>query len=279
MELCTGGELFDRIIEKGHFNETGARNIFGQIMRAIFYCHENKICHRDLKPENFLLLDSRDDAPLKVIDFGLSSVFGDTKGTAAPKADMTTRAGTPYYISPEVLAGKYDESCDIWSSGVILYILLCGYPPFYGNNDPQILEAVKKGVFDFNGPEWKTVSENAKDLIKKMLTKPDKRLKAGEVLKHPFMTEVAKDSDKGLELNFTTLKNFRNSEKLKKAALTFIASQLSENEISGLAKLFEKLDKDGNGTLTFDEIKAGLGTLPEKSAKEVQAVLASIDTD
>jgi calcium-dependent protein kinase len=139
---------------------------------------------------------------------------------------------------------------------------------------------VKKGVFDFNGPEWKPVSENAKDLIRKMLTKPDKRLKAGDVLKHPWMTEVLKEDDKNkLELNFGALKNFRNSEKLKKAALTFIASQLSENEISGLAKLFEKLDKDGNGVLTFEEIKAGLSGLSEKSAKEVQAVLASIDTD
>jgi calcium-dependent protein kinase len=281
MELCTGGELFDRIIEKGHFTESEARNIFSQIIKAIYYCHQNKICHRDLKPENFLLLDSRPDAPIKVIDFGLSQVFGEVqqKDGSKSQVQMTTRAGTPYYISPEVLQGKYDESCDVWSSGVILYILLCGYPPFYGNNDPQILEAVKKGAFDFNGPEWKSVSENAKDLIKKMLTKPEIRVKAGDILLHPWMTEKSAEGEKPLQVNFGSLKNFRNSEKLKKAALTYIASQLSESEISGLSRTFEGLDKNGDGVLTFEEIKGGLSGLSEKTAKEVQAVLDGIDTD
>lgn len=101
---------------------------------------------------------------------------------------MTTRAGTPYYISPEVLEGNYDESCDIWSAGVILYILLSGVPPFYGNTDPEILDSVRKGAFSFNIPEFKGVSDQAKDLITKMLVKPDKRLKAGEVLKEPWLT-------------------------------------------------------------------------------------------
>jgi calcium-dependent protein kinase len=93
----------------------------------------------------------------------------------------------PYYISPEVLEGKYDESCDIWSAGVILYILLSGVPPFFGNTDPEILESVKKGAFTFNIPEFKGVSDGAKDLITKMLTKPDKRLKANEILQHPWI--------------------------------------------------------------------------------------------
>jgi len=249
MEICTGGELFDRIIKKGHFTEAEARKLFSQIVKAIYYCHENKICHRDLKPENFLLLDETDDCPLKVIDFGLSQVFGEVTAKDGQKqqVQMTTRAGTPYYISPEVLTGKYDESCDVWSVGVILYILLCGYPPFYGNNDPQILEAVKKGVYDFNGPEWKNVSENAKDLIRHLLVKPEKRYKAGEILQHPWMLEKDEGASKPLPLNFGSLKSFRNSEKLKKAALTYIASQMSEIEISGLSKLFEALDKNGDG--------------------------------
>lgn len=124
----------------------------------------NQCNNRDLKPENFLLLDERPETTLKVIDFGLSKVFSKLKEQKAQaKVSMTTRAGTvniifgrklmrhqPYYISPEVLAGNYDESCDIWSAGVILYILLCGYPPFYGNTDAQILEAVKKGYYDFS---------------------------------------------------------------------------------------------------------------------------------
>jgi len=280
-ELCKGGELFDRIISKGHFTEAEARNTFIQIMHAINYCHTNQICHRDLKPENFLLLDERPETTLKVIDFGLSKVFSKLKEQKPQaKVSMTTRAGTPYYISPEVLAGNYDESCDIWSAGVILYILLCGYPPFYGNTDAQILEAVKKGYYDFSSPEWKDVSESAKDLIKKMLCKPDKRLKADAVLRHPWMVaKLDKKDEKPLKLNYQMLRHFRNSEKLKKVALTFIASQMSESEIGGLAAIFHKLDKNGDGVLTFEEMQAGLSEMSDKAAKEIKAVIDSIDTD
>lgn len=121
MEICEGGELFDRIIEKGQFSEAEARHIFTQIMHALNYCHKNKICHRDLKPENFLLLTKADDSPLKMIDFGLSKFF-DMK-ESAKALSMTTKAGTPYYISPEVLKGDYDESCDIWSAGYLFSII------------------------------------------------------------------------------------------------------------------------------------------------------------
>lgn len=147
-------------------------------MKAINYCHSNKICHRDLKPENFLFLTKDKDSPVKVIDFGLSKIF-EEDGLVQSKAKlekkvkrkpkkviMKTRAGTPYYIAPEVLTGSYNETCDIWSAGVILYILLCGYPPFFGDNDQEILDSVRKGYFDFDGPEWVYVSEEAKHLIR-----------------------------------------------------------------------------------------------------------------
>lgn len=140
--ICEGGELFDRIMDKGHFSEAEARAIFVSIMQALNYCHSNGICHRDLKPENFLFLTKADDSPIKVIDFGLSILFDETKKTGSAKVSMKTKAGTPYYISPEVLAGSYDQSCDIWSAGVILYILLSGVPPFFGDTDPEILESV-----------------------------------------------------------------------------------------------------------------------------------------
>lgn len=121
-------------------------------MSAICYCHSNGIAHRDLKPENFLFLTKHDDSPLKLIDFGLSKNFESAE-------NMHTKAGTPYYISPEVLKGEYNESCDIWSAGVILYILLSGAPPFFGNTDPEILEAVKKGKYSFDLDEFKSVSQ------------------------------------------------------------------------------------------------------------------------
>lgn len=133
-ELCSGGELFDRIIKHEFFGEDDAARIFRQIVQALNYCHGNHVVHRDLKPENFLFVSDADNSDLKIIDFGLSKIM-----SGGRLERMKTRAGTPYYISPEVLAGNYDVSCDMWSAGCMLYILLCGYPPFYGDNNQEIL--------------------------------------------------------------------------------------------------------------------------------------------
>lgn len=163
-ELCTGGELFDRIIAKsetpeGHFEEQHAAKIIASILDAIAYCHERHIVHRDLKPENFLFVSKDENAQVKIIDFGLS------RHEAAGEGVMRTKVGTPYYVAPEVLKKQYTKSCDMWSIGVIAYILLCGYPPFYGDSDNQIFDSVKAGKFDFPSPEWDTISEDAKDFI------------------------------------------------------------------------------------------------------------------
>lgn len=193
---------------------------------------------------------------------------------------MSTRVGPPYYISPEALTGKFDEPSDVWSAGVILYMVLCGYPPFSANTDAQILDSIQKGIYDFNGPEWKDVSDLAKDLIRKMLCKLDKRLSAGDVLKHPWFKEDSdKKSDKPLKLNYQSLKNFKNAQKLKKVVLSCIASQLSEGEISELPNLFRALDLNGDGVLTFEELKAGISGFNEKSAQELHEIMESIDTD
>jgi serine/threonine protein kinase len=168
-ELCTGGELFDRIIEKtnskeGHFSEQDAAKLIRDICDAIAYCHDVKqIVHRDLKPENFLYATKDDDAPIKIIDFGLSR--HDTQNFGV----MKTKVGTPYYVAPEVLKREYTKSCDVWSIGVIAYILLCGYPPFYGDSDNEIFESVRVGRYEFPSPEWDDISEDAKDFIKCLL--------------------------------------------------------------------------------------------------------------
>jgi len=150
MEECTGGELFDRIYDritkKNLYTEKEAAAIFKQYMSAVCHCHSQQICHRDLKPENLLFLNNSPDSPLKVIDFGLSKIY------TSDNHRMSTKVGTAYYVSPEVLEGNYDEKCDIWSSGVILYILLTGEPPFNGPNDNEIYRRISKKKFSFPSP-------------------------------------------------------------------------------------------------------------------------------
>jgi calcium-dependent protein kinase len=277
MEECSGGELFDRIIERINaqkmFTEKEAAFMFKQLMSAICYCHGAGICHRDLKPENLLFLGKENDSPLKVIDFGLSRIFG--------KDDhrMSTKVGTAYYVSPEVLAGNYDEKCDIWSAGVILYILLCGDPPFNGANDHEIYRRIASKKYSFPSPQWDNVSNDAKDLISHMLSDPDKRYTAEQVLKHTWVENLAPNSPEiVLNLNVDSMKNYTNSNKLKKAVLTFIASRLKEDDIKELKDIFMVLDKNKDGTLTLDEIKEGIEKL-KKSSINVEEIFKSIDTD
>ena len=210
-EMCTGGELFDKIVEKEYFEEAYASKIFRQILNAINYCHKLEITHRDLKPENFLYETKEDNSEIKVIDFGLSKICN-TKNTGKIER-LKTRAGTPYYISPEVLAGNYDKQCDLWSAGCILYILLCGYPPFYGDDDQEILRMVQKGKFDFDGEEWDEVSKEAKDLIKKLITKPERRLTAQEALDHKWFKL---HKNKNEEPKYLKKRNFNAFKKFMK---------------------------------------------------------------
>lgn len=277
MEECSGGELFDRIIErinkKELFTEKQAAVIFKNMMSALCYCHANQICHRDLKPENLLFLNSSEDSPLKVIDFGLSKMF-----TKEDKK-MTTKVGTAYYVSPEVLEGDYDEKCDIWSAGVILYILLTGDPPFNGANDSEIYRKITKKQFTFPSPSWDKISEDVKDLIRNMLCDPKDRYSAEKVLQHTWVVNQAPHSvESVLSLNVESLKNYKNSNNLKRAVLTFIASRLKDEEIKDLKDIFMALDKNKDGTLTIEEVKEGVSQLKDKNVN-VEEVFKSIDTD
>ena len=253
MELCTGGELFDTIIQNTEngiqFTEKEAANIFKQMMSAINYCHKNGIVHRDLKPENLLLLNKNKDSPIKVIDFGMSKRFDNEKY-------MIEKVGTAYYISPEVLKGKYDEKCDIWSAGVILYIIICGYPCFNGEDDDEIFAAIQRGKIQFPSPEWDDISEDAKNLVKKMCCPPEKRLTAEQVLNETWVKDNAPKCSKSLlPLKKDGFKNYANSNKLRKAVLTYIASRLSEEEIKKIKEAFQSIDIDHNGKLSLEEMK------------------------
>ena len=178
-ELCSGGELFDRIISGGTLSESVAADYIQQILSVLVYLHDRKIVHRDLKPENLLMSNPSNEAKIKVIDFGSSAVLkSDTK--------LTERTGTPYYIAPEVIKNEYTEKCDIWSAGVIMYIMLCGFPPFSGNSDKEILHKVSIGRYNFPSPEWDNISYEAKDFIEKAMNiNENLRLSAREALAHP----------------------------------------------------------------------------------------------
>jgi calcium-dependent protein kinase len=258
-ELCTGGELFDRIIEKtksaeGHYSEQDAATIIKSVLSALEYCHTvHNICHRDLKPENFLFATPASDSELKIIDFGLSRYDDEIE-------HMSTKVGTPYYIAPEVLSRKYDKECDLWSVGVVTYVLLCGYPPFYGDTDAEIFASVKKGEFDFPSPDWDDISLQAKNFIRACLRiDASKRPTAREALEHPWFT-VAQQSSVPHTMNNIkgSLERFINMNKLKRAALQVIAEQLTESELVGLRAAFDAMDLNRDGKLTYLEVQNAL---------------------
>ena len=277
MELCTGGELFDRIVENTEngtlFTEKEAANLFRQMMSAINYCHKNGIVHRDLKPENLLYLNKDKNSPIKVIDFGMSKRF-DSKHL------MSEKVGTAYYISPEVLNGKYDEKCDIWSAGVILYIIICGYPCFNGEDDDEIFAAIQKGKIGFPSPEWDNVSDDAKNLIKKMCCSPDKRLTAEQVLNETWVKDNAPNSGNfSIPMKPDGFKRYANSNKLRKAVLTYIASRLSEKEIQKIKEVFQNIDADNDGKLSLEEMKKACILSGEMKIEFNEEIFKSIDTD
>ena len=164
MEYVSGGELYQQIYEMQYYDESTAANIMKQIFSSVCYLHQMNIVHRDLKPENMMITSKKEQVEIKLIDFGTANYVKKGK-------KLRTRIGSPYYIAPEVLKGCYGKECDLWSCGVILYILLVGYPPFDGKNNNEILEKVEKGSFRISGEDWDNVTEDAKDLIRELLQK------------------------------------------------------------------------------------------------------------
>lgn len=300
MEVLLGGELFDEIINRQKFSEVDAAIILKQVLSGCTYLHKRNIVHRDLKPENLLLESKAKDALIKIVDFGLSAHFEIGAGK------MKERLGTAYYIAPEVLRKKYDEKCDIWSCGVILYILLCGYPPFGGQTDQEILKRVEKGKFVFDPPDWNKVSDDGKRLVELMLTyDASKRISAEEALNHPWIIKMC--SVKDVEMTrvdlagaLSNMKRFQDTQKLAQAAMLFMGSKLTTaEERKELTNIFRRLDKNGDGQLDRSELIAGYHKLLAWKARdgeaddeplgikmdiqeiesEVDAILATVDFD
>ncbi|URE28698.1 calcium-dependent protein kinase [Musa troglodytarum] len=292
MELCAGGELFDRIVAQGHFTERAAASLLRTIVQIVHTCHSMGVMHRDLKPENFLLLNKEEDSPLKATDFGLSVFF---------KQGEVFRdiVGSAYYIAPEVLKRKYGPEADIWSIGVMLYILLCGVPPFWAESERGIFNAILQGEIDFVSDPWPNISSGAKDLVKKMLNSdPNQRLTAFDVLNHPWIKEDGEAPDTPLDNTvLNRLKQFQAMNQFKKAGnrinihnllnftsclliLQVIAGCLSEEEIKGLKEMFKDMDSDNSGTITLEELEQGLAKQGTKlSEHEVKQLMEAADAD
>jgi len=250
---------------------------------AMQYLHSKNYTHRDIKPENFLMQDTSPEAEIKVIDFGLAKAYDPAKD-----ADLKTRAGTPYYVAPEVLAGAYDEKCDMWSCGVICYILLCGYPPFYGDNDKEILNMVKRGKFEWTA-DWDSASADVKDFISSMLTFSRKdRPSASKLLEHKWFQVMRSGKAEGagmLRLNAghaANMRKFRAAAKLKKVALTVIAQTVKESEIADLRATFKSMDTNNDGTLTVKEMLDAFAASKDSMGlreEDFKAIISGIDTD
>ncbi|KAL8117601.1 CDPK-related protein kinase isoform X1 [Apium graveolens] len=253
MELCEGGELLDRILARGgKYTEDDAKAVMIQILNVVAFCHLQGVVHRDLKPENFLFKSKDEDSQLKAIDFGLSDYV---------KTDerLNDIVGSAYYVAPEVLHRSYSTEADVWSIGVISYILLCGSRPFWAQTESGIFRAVLKANISFDEPPWPSVSSEAKDFVKRLLNKdPRKRMTAAQALCHSWIRD-SNDIKFPLDiLVFKLMKVYMCSSPLRKAALRALSKTLTVDELFYLKEQFVLLEPNKNGSISLENIKQAL---------------------
>jgi calcium-dependent protein kinase len=278
-EYLPGGELFEFIIKQRALTEGTAALVMSQLLSAVNYCHQNNIVHRDLKPENLLLAVPGSCSQLKVIDFGTSTL-------RLPGQNLNKLKGTAYYIAPEVIGGSYNEKCDLWSCGVILYMMLSGRPPFNGCDTKSILAKVKKAKYKMDSRSWDLVSDLAKDFIRKLMNPdPQSRLSAEEAFLHPWIVAYSSSSPPKSEViasSLDNLRSFRATHKLKQAACVFIASQMiGEQEQLNLTVAFKALDTNNDGRLSKGELLQGFKELytEEEAEQKVTELINHVDFD
>ena len=284
MEYVSGGELYDKICEMNYYDEYKAAIIMKQILSCVSYLNKMGIVHRDLKPENMMMLNNKkNDLEIKLIDFGTATAIKKGK-------KLKTKIGSPYYIAPEVLKGSYGIECDIWSCGIILYILLVGYPPFDGKNTNEIFDNIQGGELDLKSKDWLKISNEAKDLIRKLLEKnPKNRISPFDAMKHPW---IVKYSNKNININEDenfnkiSLKNclqtFSSKQKLHQASVAFIVHQMSNTKmVQKLTEIFKELDESGEGLLSKEELKKGYKKFfsDNLTDSEFDEIMKTIDQD
>ena len=281
-EYIRGEELFNKIQENGAFSEVESAIIIKSVFQAITYCHSRGIIHRDLKPENILVPAGKtkiDYTLLKIIDFGASVLKKDD-------GKISFRFGTPYYIAPEVLLESYNEKCDVWSIGVILYLLLLGQAPFDGDDDDIICQKIIQEEIDYENSRIKSLSPEAVDFMKKLLEKdPEKRISSSQALEHEWLKKFAPHTKVNRAFSrkiYNNLSNFREESQLSTAVVTFITNYLmSDDELKLLKKMFFELDVKGVGVITREELFTGMEECFDMKIthKEVDEIFGNIDYD
>lgn len=262
MELCEGGELLDRILARGgRYSEEDAKSIVVQILNVVAFCHLQGVVHRDLKPENFLFTTRDESAPMKLIDFGLSDFI-------RPDERLNDIVGSAYYVAPEVLHRSYSTEADIWSIGVITYILLCGSRPFWARTESGIFRSVLRADPNFDDSPWPTVSPQAKDFVKRFLNKDyRKRMTAVQALTHPWL----RDENRRIPVDiliFRLVKHYLRATPLKRAALKALSKALTEEELIYLRLQFDLLQPNKDGRVTYDNFKQALLQNSTEAMKE-----------
>ncbi|KAJ3678468.1 hypothetical protein LUZ60_002271 [Juncus effusus] len=278
MELCEGGELLDRILAKkdSRYSEKDAAVIVRQMLKVAAECHLHGLVHRDMKPENFLFKSTKEDSPLKATDFGLSDFI-------KPGKNFHDIVGSAYYVAPEVLKRRSGPESDVWSIGVITYILLCGRRPFWDKTEDGIFKEVLKSKPDFKRKPWSSISESAQDFVQKLLVKdPRARLTAAQALSHTWVREGGDASEIPLDISvLSNMRQFVKYSRFKQFALRALASTMDGEELSDLRDQFNAIDVDKNGKISLEEMKQAMAKdLPWKTkGPRVAEIIEAVDSN
>ena len=276
LEYCPRGDLYEKILDMKGFDESKASRIFFQILSGIAHCHDKGIIHRDLKPENIFLVETGNDISIKIGDFGSACIV---------KECINTKGffGSSYYIAPEVLTGSYDCKIDIWSIGIMIYIILTGCPPYKGRNSKAILYEINKHPFQLTAENSASLSPSAIDLLSKLLmVQPSHRISALKAMQHPWISKQRPSHCSSLMTSLNNLQNFHSESKLKEAVAVYITSQIaSHSELKEVSQIFNDLDKDGNGKITRDELIEQYSKCLNfsQTSKVVDKIMQEIDQD
>ena len=277
MEKCEGGELYERILKEKCFPEDRAARLMRQLLSAVWHIHQRQIVHRDIKPQNIIFENQDALFNIKLIDFGLSIKIKENKLTKEVVGDM-------FYISPESLDGRYSSKCDMWSCGVLAYVMLCGVPPFDGQKQCKVFKKISKMKFKFNQPVWRSLSTNSQDFIKKLLCPESSRMSASEALQHPWVAdiEMASLEKQVFQHSLHNFGPFHSTNKLTEALHIYMSARgLTLADIKQFKQVFVTLDSDYDGKISKEEVLEYFRkTIGDKNfEKDVENIIRAYDSE